>query len=399
MGSVTPYDTANGRRYRARWWTPERKQAEKGGFRTKKAAELHIAKVEVSKASGTYFDPQSAKATIGDLAPVWLSAQRHLKPSTLDPIERTWRVYVEPRWADTRLSAVVNSDVQAWVNAIVDGTAPSTRSTTGPRSATVAIRAYGILAGIIDSAVKDNRIPKNHARGIALPRKGRKARAYLDHEQVELLASHAGAHATLVRTLAYTGLRWGEAVALRVEDWNPLRRRLHVRQNTVKVAGKLVTGTPKTHQERSVPYPSFLADQIGEAAHAKARSQLIFGDGTNPLMQSHSTRGWFIAAVRRAQVEDPTFPEHLTPHDLRHTAASLSISAGANVKAIQRMLGHASAAMTLDTYADLFDDDLDLVAEKLEQHRAERVGKMWGKRPIAELPTPELPQDSAGVGA
>ncbi len=51
----------------------------------------------------------------------------------------------------------------------------------------------------------------------------------------------------------------------------------------------------------------------------------------------------------------------MTIHDLRHTAASLAISAGANVKAIQKMLGHAFAAMTLDVYADLFDDDLDAV--------------------------------------
>ncbi len=56
----------------------------------------------------------------------------------------------------------------------------------------------------------------------------------------------------------------------------------------------------------------------------------------------------------------------LVPHELRHTAASLAVSAGANVKAVQRMLGHASAAMTLDTYADLFDDDLDAVAERLD---------------------------------
>jgi len=49
----------------------------------------------------------------------------------------------------------------------------------------------------------------------------------------------------------------------------------------------------------------------------------------------------------------------VTPHDLRHGAASLAVSAGANVKAVQRMLGHASAAMTLDVYADLFDDDLE----------------------------------------
>jgi integrase len=58
--------------------------------------------------------------------------------------------------------------------------------------------------------------------------------------------------------------------------------------------------------------------------------------------------------------------EGLVPHELRHTAASLAVSSGANVKAVQRMLGHASAAMTLDTYADLFDEDLDAVAERLD---------------------------------
>jgi integrase len=66
----------------------------------------------------------------------------------------------------------------------------------------------------------------------------------------------------------------------------------------------------------------------------------------------------------------------VTPDDLRHSAASLAVSAGANVKAVQRMLGHASAAMTLDVYADLFDDDLEAVATALDAARArESVGK------------------------
>jgi integrase len=70
-----------------------------------------------------------------------------------------------------------------------------------------------------------------------------------------------------------------------------------------------------------------------------------------------------------SSTQDETFPAALTIHDLRHTAASLAISAGANVKAVQRMLGHASAAMTLDTYADLFDDDLDAVSAALDDAR------------------------------
>lgn len=69
---------------------------------------------------------------------------------------------------------------------------------------------------------------------------------------------------------------------------------------------------------------------------------------------------------------DPTFPR-VTIHDLRHTAESLAVSAGANVKVVQRMLGHASAAMTLNVYADLFDDDLDAVAVALNKSAAESV--------------------------
>lgn len=57
------------------------------------------------------------------------------------------------------------------------------------------------------------------------------------------------------------------------------------------------------------------------------------------------------------------------PHDLRHTAASLAISAGADVKAVRRRLGHTSAAMTLYTYAGFFDDDLDYVADALSRAR------------------------------
>ena len=69
-----------------------------------------------------------------------------------------------------------------------------------------------------------------------------------------------------------------------------------------------------------------------------------------------------------------TIMPRVTPHDLRHTAASLAISAGANVKAVQRMLGHASAAMTLDTYAELFEDDLDSVAVALDSQRSASLG-------------------------
>ena len=69
--------------------------------------------------------------------------------------------------------------------------------------------------------------------------------------------------------------------------------------------------------------------------------------------------------------------QKITPHDLRHTCASLAVSAGVNVLALQRMPEHMSAKVTLDTYADLFDDDLDAVATALDTAREKNVVKMW----------------------
>jgi integrase len=143
-----------------------------------------------------------------------------------------------------------------------------------------------------------------------------------------------------------------------------------VEENAVSIGGRIVVGTPKTHERRSVPYPAFLDDKLTAECEGKSPEKLVFGDGLVHKVAPKSGVGWFWSAVQRARTEDPTFPE-LTPHDLRHTAASLAISSGANPKAVQRMLGHASAAMTLDTYADLFEDDLDAVSDRMDKIRAD----------------------------
>ena len=98
----------------------------------------------------------------------------------------------------------------------------------------------------------------------------------------------------------------------------------------------------------------------------KGRGELVFTNTRGGALRgTNYRRRLFEPAVQKCQESDETFPR-ITPHDLRHTAASLAVSAGANVKAVQRMLGHAKASMTLDVYADLFDDDLDVVADRLD---------------------------------
>jgi integrase len=103
-----------------------------------------------------------------------------------------------------------------------------------------------------------------------------------------------------------------------------------------------------------------LCTALRRARRGGAPGDLVFAgpDGTY-LARPKSDGGWFSSAVAKAKVQA------ITPHDLRHSCASLAVSAGVNVLALQRMLGHTSAKVTLDTYADLFDDDLDAVAVSL----------------------------------
>lgn len=125
-----------------------------------------------------------------------------------------------------------------------------------------------------------------------------------------------------------------------------------------------------------MPFPRLLESALVEQAAGRNGEDLLFNGRGGLHMRrvrvSDGSRSWFKTALAKADLSP------MTLHDLRHTAASMSISAGANVKAVQRMLGHASAAMTLDIYADLFDDDLNAVSDRLdEEYERSSVGKLW----------------------
>ena len=127
------------------------------------------------------------------------------------------------------------------------------------------------------------------------------------------------------------------------------------------MSGRLAWSTPTSHQTRTVPVPRSLLPVLVEAAVGKGPDDLLFtAPGGGTLRLQNWRRDVFGSACARAGLEG------VRPDDLRHTAASLAVSASANVKAVQRMLGHASAAMTLDVYSGLFDDDLGALAERMD---------------------------------
>jgi integrase len=358
MATISKYQTASGATlYRVRYRTPDNRQTDKRGFTTKRDAERFAASVEVSKMRGEYVAPSSARTTVGELGPAWLDRQRgHLKPSGFRSYESTWRVHVAPRWGATALGDILTTAVAQWLADLRHGDDPVGASTVN--------RAHHVLSSILADAVTDKLLARNPATGVRLPRKNRKPAVYLTHSQVAALAAASGEHEALILLLAYTGLRWGEAVGLRVRDLDMLRKRVTVNENAVESGKQIHVGTPKTHKQRSVPLPEFLLPYLARQCEGKSRDGLLFvGEDGRHLRRPHSQWGWFGRALSKSGVP------RMSPHDLRHTAASLAVSAGANVKAVQRMLGHASAAMTLDIYAALFDDDLEAVAAKLDEAR------------------------------
>jgi len=136
-----------------------------------------------------------------------------------------------------------------------------------------------------------------------------------------------------------------------------------VKQIVVADKGYQRIEAPKDYEHRAIPIPEFLVTMLEQQVAGRLGSQpVFFGIRTKTYLRNHTFReGWFDPAASEVGLDG------ITPHALRHTAASLAVSAGAHVKSVQRMLGHISAAMTLDTYADLFGDDLDNVTSALNE--------------------------------
>jgi integrase len=239
----------------------------------------------------------------------------------------------------------------------------------GGLSAKRARKAHQVLAQVLDAAVDGGRLARNVAAGVKLPKAQRREMGFLDAVQVEALADAIDPrYPTLVRVAAYTGLRPCELVALRVGRLDLLRGTVRVTEAAPEVAGRLEWGGVKTHEARTVRLPRFLSEELGAylAGRPHGPDDLVFTAPLGgPLRESKFVPGYFKPAVRAVGL-----PATLRFYDLRHTAASLLIREGASVKAVQKQLGHATASITLDTYGHLFPDELDQLAERLEDVRA-----------------------------
>jgi integrase len=337
-------------RWRARFRRPDGRE-ESRTFTTETAARDWLDGQRNARRRGEWIDASAARIMVSEWWEEWRAGHSHLKPSTMAAYDSLWKTRIAPTWARVRLNGITNAAVARWVAKMrADGI-----------SASRTRQAYHLFGSMLDAAVRDRRIATNPAKGVKLPRLPQTERQYLTHEQLHTLAANCGPHELVVLVLGYTGLRWGEATALKVKRLDLMRGRIQIAEAVTEVNGELVHGTPKTHAARTVVVPGFLRDRLAEHVAGRDADDLVFAASNGAVLRVRNfRRGWFDRAARDAGVEG------LVPHELRHTAASLAIASGASVKAVQAMLGHASATQTLDRYSHLWGDELDTVAERID---------------------------------
>ena len=369
--TIRQYATKAGKRYEVRYRKPDGTPTGKRGFKRKMDADAWgAANVTTAKNVGAYIDPQAGRRRVEDFWEPWIAAKKtESKASTIDLIERSWRVHIEPKWGMREVQSITHDEVQVWI---------SEMATT--KSASLVRRTAFTLRALLKKAKADKCIHENPCDDLALPRMVRKKHIYLTIGQLLALADASGWHRPIILTLGLCGLRWGELVGLQVGDVDFTRQRIHIVRTAAEIRSRIVVDIPKTGETRTIIFPALLRPCLEEACRGRQPSELLFPDARTGsfLRRPHGTRkgNWFYRAKRSALSEQSA--GSMTIHDLRHTCASLLVHAGANVKAVQRQLGHKSAAMTLDVYADLFDDDLDAVGEAMNGLLIRAIGEGRG---------------------
>lgn len=366
-------------RYRVRWYGPDGKPKMKTLTR-KVDAEAERTKVESRLTDGSYRDPAAARVKFAEVAAAWLDSQVHLKRSTRNRYQGILDVHVLPRWGTTPLDRIRYDDVTQWLSELLSGEATGGRK-LGARSVR---KAYVVLSRVLNFAVNSGRLAFSPAAGVPLPKAVPSDHVYLDDVQIDALANAAGAYRVFILLLAYTGLRWGEASALKVGRVDLVTGRAHIVEAYVEDNGKLYLDTPKNHERRSVPLPRFLIQELRPHVENRAPEKLLFSARhEGPLRARNFRQRIFAPAVAKAELAHLK----LTPHKLRHSAASLAIASGADVNVVQTMLGHKSATLTLDVYGHLFPDRLDEVSEKMHKRRTRQLAKAQEELEKAERKT------------
>src|SRR6185295_12741786 len=329
-----------------------------GGFPTKQGAVDRMTLLRSDQLRGDMLMPGGGKATLGEfIAEWWPIHEKSLRPNSRHSEGGRVRNHVDDLLGGYTLDELEQNPmiVAKWVAYLGVGVRDEARSTEqktvwkrrplGPKTVR---NCHGVLHTILDAAVAAKRIRSNPCAVSkkSLPeRVDREMRFLTDPEIGRLVAAMPSHWRPLILLLVATGLRWGEAIGLRVKSVDPLAKRplLRVVEQLQERSGtaELVWSAPKTAKSRrTVSFTRQIALALTGLVAGKSRDEVVFTTPTGLLVRTRNFRRVWLKACVEAGLEG------LRVHDLRHTHAAMLISAGRPLSAISRRLGHSSIAVT-----------------------------------------------------
>ena len=346
-------------RWRVRYRTPEYRQRSRT-FARRRDAEDFEAEIRRELRQGTFIDPARGKVTLRVL---WEEYERtgttHLRATTRQNYRAASRHFLA-EFGSWPVGKIEHADVADWIATLSTTKGPSTVRYT-----------HRVLCLVLDHGMRTRRLTVNIARGVRLPRMAPARERILTVQEVEALARRLGRDGDLVLAMAFLGLRWSELAGLRVADVDLIRGRVRVVERATEVGGRMDVSAPKSRaSHRSIAVPSSLRPTLAARIAGRPGDALVFVAPDGGYLRNGNWRnrsGWSQAITDLGLVG-------VTPHDLRRTFGSLARSAGADLRWIQKAMGHESITTTARIYAHLYDDELDQVAAALDGLRA-RAGE------------------------
>jgi integrase len=337
---------------------------------------------------------EGSELTLNEFLDRWLeaAAKPKLREKSYRSYEGLLRRYVRPSIGDRVLSAITSLDLQDAYQQLVN---------RGLSSRTIRY-THSVLRSAMRQAIRWRLLLQDPTAGAQLPRLGRREMRVLTAEQSRIfLASALKTHYGPILAIALTtGMRPSEYLALTWQDIDWDRGTVSVVRTLERAAGRWrFAETKRSCSRRIIKLQGWVLETLKDlqrrtTRHSKcdwpAAADLIFSSTTGRPIHSDKLAERFKAVLRQAAV--PT----IRLYDLRHTAATLALSAGVPPKVVAEQLGHSSAAFTLDVYSHLLPHMQDEAAIKVEQVLAGpgflRQRRTGSKQPCAEKGHKKQPQ-------
>lgn len=288
---------------------------------------------------GEWNDPDLGRILFGNYAESWIE-EHELSPRTRELYKALLRLHVDPFLGRKELAKIGPETVRKWRKDLQEG----------GRSADAVAKAYRLVRAIFTTAVDDERIKRNPCRIKGADMAARAERPIASVRQVYALAEVIGPRfRAFILAAAFTGLRWGELIALRRMDVDLDEATISVQRSIAELSGgRLVVKRPKSDAGlRTVPIPAVLVEELRAhmVAHVEPHADsLVF---TGPRGGTPKRGSWRSTVKWTTKVKEAGLPAGFHFHDLRHTGNHLASKSGASTKELMHRMGHGSMRAAL----------------------------------------------------